>query len=79
MGFSIAAAKRAVYHTLDDTGGGTGTEAAATWLIEHIDDPNLNTPFTLPAAPTAEPCKMVFVVNKSAAMGVGKIAAQVAQ
>lgn len=42
MGFTIDAAKRAVYST-----SGGGLDAALSWLFEHKDDVDLNEPFTL--------------------------------
>eukprot|EP00040_Diaphanoeca_grandis_P034882 m.217919 g.217919 ORF g.217919 m.217919 type:complete len:180 (+) comp33246_c1_seq2:116-655(+) len=76
MGFSPEACQRAVHYA------GADTEAATNWLVENMDNPDLNKPFSPPTAvipnlsiPT--PCKMVFVVNNELTMGVGKIAAQV--
>lgn len=44
MGFSIDAAKRAIYNT--QTSG--SIDQATNWLFAHIGDPDLNDPFTVP-------------------------------
>ena len=82
MGISENAASRGLYHT-----GNTSPDLAATWVFDHIEDPDLHEPFhPSPLPPLSPPSlplearslKMVFVVNTSIGMGVGKIASQVA-
>lgn len=76
MGLSENAAKRGLYHT-----GNSSADTAASWVFEHLEDTDLHTPFIPEAHPIRTPfdetLKMVFVVNTSLKMGVGKISAQV--
>ena len=87
MGISENAAKRGLYYT-----GDTNADQAAAWVFENLENPDLHKPFTPPqGASTTTPdykalqasldesraFKMVFVVNMSLGMGVGKIATQV--
>ena len=84
MGISENAASRGLYHT-----GNTNPELAAAWVFEHLEDPHLHDPFhppPLPPSPSpslpslsmeSRSLKMVFVVNTSIGMGIGKIASQV--
>ena len=44
MGFTMDACKRACYKT-----NNSGIEAASNWLMEHLDDVDLNTPFEPPS------------------------------
>jgi len=80
MGLSENSAKRGIYFT-----GGISVDAAASWIFENLDDPDINSPFNVQLeaeqpsnAVEVSPIKMVFVVNSELKMGVGKIAAQVA-
>lgn len=86
MGLTEHSAHRGLYYT-----GNTSADQAASWVFENIENPDLHRPFSPPALndPKADPkflqalmdesraYKMVFVVNTSLGMGVGKIAAQV--
>ncbi len=82
MGLSENAACRGLYYT-----GNSSADQAAAWVFEHLQDPHLHTPFTPPSQLLSPPqsqrvtilddYKMVFVVNTSLEMGVGKVAAQV--
>ena len=87
MGISENAAKRALYHT-----GNMSSELAAAWVFENVENPELHQPFSPPshsqvttpdytgmkaAMDASRQFKMVFVVNGSLKMGVGKVAAQV--
>ena len=87
MGISENAAKRALYHT-----GNLSSELAAAWVFENVENPELHQPFSPPAQSqvrthdyvgmkaamdASRQFKMVFVVNSSLKMGVGKTAAQV--
>ena len=87
MGISENAAKRALYHT-----GNLSSELAAAWVFENVENPELHHPFSPPthsqvktpdytgmkaAMDASRQFKMVFVVNGSLKMGVGKTAAQV--
>jgi len=45
MGFSTDACKKAAFHTSN-----SGVEAAMNWMMEHMDDPDLNTPFVNPSS-----------------------------
>jgi len=72
MGFSQGKAEKALFYT-----GNHSTEQAATWIIENPgatsdDDSSSSDGLGFPSY------KMVFVVNHSLGMGVGKVAAQVA-
>ncbi|SCU80354.1 LADA_0B06810g1_1 [Lachancea dasiensis] len=49
MGFSENAAVRALYYT-----DNKGTEDAMNWLFEHVEDPDLNEPFVVPATKNTE-------------------------
>ncbi|XP_003387939.1 PREDICTED: peptidyl-tRNA hydrolase 2, mitochondrial-like isoform X2 [Amphimedon queenslandica] len=83
MGISENAASRGLYHT-----GNTSPDLAAAWVFDHLEDPNLHDPFQPPPLSVDPPpptlptesrsLKMVFVVNTSIGMGIGKIASQVA-
>lgn len=46
MGFPVEASKRALYHTNNNI------EAATSWIFEHSNESDFNTPFT-PAAPSS--------------------------
>ena len=85
MGISENAARRGLYYT-----GDSNADLAAAWVFEHLEDTNLHSPFTpqqllipkellSPLLPfdQGQGYKMVFVVNTSLQMGIGKIAAQV--
>ena len=86
MGITENAAKRGLYHT-----GNTSADLAASWVFENLSDPELHKPFSPPpqkppqdlftadwaAIDESRAFKMVFVVNTSLGMGVGKTAAQV--
>ncbi|XP_065063584.1 probable peptidyl-tRNA hydrolase 2 [Rhopilema esculentum] len=81
MGVSENAAKRGLYYT-----GGVSVDAAASWVFENMNDPEIHSPFKVELdipppsdeSGQSDPLKMVFIVNNSLKMGVGKIAAQVA-
>lgn len=88
LGISVVAARKGLFYT-----GNTSADAAASWVFENADnvDVDLDTPLEVEASRESmsdlalERCrhtrdifKMVFVVNASLTMGVGKIAAQVA-
>ena len=45
MGFSTEACKKAAFHSSN-----AGVEAAMNWMMAHMDDPDLNTPFVNPTA-----------------------------
>ena len=85
MGISQVAAKKALFYT-----GNTSADAAASWIFEN-NDSDLDTPLEVEASRetmsnedrerarhTRDIFKMVFVVNSSLNMGLGKTAAQVA-
>ncbi|XP_028402170.1 probable peptidyl-tRNA hydrolase 2 [Dendronephthya gigantea] len=81
MGVSRNAAEKGLYYT-----GNVSAEIAAEWVFENIDHPELNDPFqvdhSLSGFTTVRPDiqsshRMVFVVNSSLKMGVGKVGAQV--
>lgn len=81
MGVSRNAAEKGLYYT-----GNVSAEIAAEWVFENIDHPELNDPFqvdhslsgfTTVRSNTQSSHKMVFVVNDSLNMGVGKVGAQV--
>ncbi|KAI1289892.1 putative peptidyl-tRNA hydrolase 2 [Halotydeus destructor] len=85
MGISSVAAKKALFYT-----GNQSAELAASWIFEN-PEADLETPLEVEASRetmsaearersrhTRDIYKMVFVVNSSLEMGVGKIAAQVA-
>lgn len=88
MGITENAAQRGLYFT-----GNTSADHAASWVFENLENPDLHRPFSPPAASAdktkpgasvlqaildeSRAYKMVFVVNSSLKMGVGKIAAQV--
>lgn len=87
MGISENAAKRALYHT-----GNLSAELAAAWVFENVENPELHQPFSPSSQSQVKPpdyrgmkaamdasrlFKMVFVVNSSLKMGIGKTAAQV--
>lgn len=61
MGYSMDAAKRAVYYT-----NGTGLDAALSWLYEHQDDRDLNEPFTLDQADVAGASASAFSPDQKA-------------
>ena len=81
MGVSRNAAEKGLYFT-----GNVSAELAAEWVFENFDHPELNNPFqidhSLSGFTTVRPNtqsshKMVFVINGSLKMGVGKVGAQV--
>ena len=83
MGMTENAARRGLYFT-----GNNSPDAAAAWVFENIENPELHQPFnpqvTKPDLKAlhskldeSRAYKMVFVVNMSLGMGVGKVAAQV--
>nr|XP_031833374.1 ubiquitin carboxyl-terminal hydrolase 5 [Nomia melanderi] len=68
MGFPLEACKRALYFTEN-----RGSEAATTWLMEHIADSDFADPFVPPGF-DAKPKKDKFMVNEDAVtmvMGMG--------
>lgn len=79
MGFQENESAWAVHLT-----GGASLDAAVTWILNHKDDPILETPFdpSLLLGPPAwtpdSPHKMVLVVRMDLGMGRGKVAAQCA-
>jgi PTH2 family peptidyl-tRNA hydrolase len=84
MGISENAAVRGLYNT-----GNTSPDLAAAWVFDNLEDPQLHQPFSPPAGPPVDVksiqatidesrlFKMIFIVNTSLKMGVGKVAAQV--
>ena len=44
MGFSLDGSQRAVFNTRDTN----DTEAAVNWAVAHMEDPDFNSPFTIP-------------------------------
>lgn len=44
MGFPVEACKRAIYYTKN-----TGLETATDWIMQHIGDDDLSTPFVPPS------------------------------
>lgn len=81
MGVSQNAAEKGLYYT-----GNISAEAAAEWVFDNVEQPDLHEPFQIDHSLTGfaalkeniqSPYKMIFVVNDSLKMGVGKIAAQV--
>ena len=88
MGISDNAAKRALYNTGNDS-----ADLAVAWVFDNLQLPQLHEPFEVPATPVGDAPEtfqsmdelfsetshtMVFVVNASLKMGVGKVASQVA-
>lgn len=45
MGFTVDSCKRALYNTSN-----TGIDSAMNWIMEHMNDPDFNDPFTLDGA-----------------------------
>lgn len=81
MGVSRNAAEKGLYYT-----GNISAEIAAEWVFDNMDHPELNDPFQVDHSLSGfatlrsnaqSAHKMVFVVNDSLKMGVGKVAAQV--
>lgn len=81
MGISKNSAEKGLFYT-----GNISAEAAADWVFENMDKPGFHDAFQIEHALSGfsalkenvkSPYKMVFVVNDSLKMGVGKIAAQV--
>ena len=72
MGFSENAAKRALMHSQGNV------ELAMEWILENIENPQLNEPNSIPpqTQKIVERTKMVLVVRTDLNMSVGKIAAQ---
>lgn len=64
MGFSTEACKKAAFHT-----NNAGVEAAMNWMMEHLEDPDLNQPFVNPSNKSAASSgggKSSFVPNPDA-------------
>lgn len=81
MGISRVAAKKALFYT-----GNSSAELATAWIFEN-PNADLDTPLEMEARSSSDEedgstfndvYKMVFVVNSSLEMGIGKIGAQIA-
>lgn len=69
MGFSDHRSTRALYNT-----DNKGAEEAMNWIFAHMDDPDIDTPFTVPSAESgAEPGMEVLqeAIDNLVAMGFG--------
>jgi ubiquitin carboxyl-terminal hydrolase 5/13 len=74
MGFHLNAARRAVILS-----GNLGSEAATNWIMQHMDDANLNDPIEEPGTPGAGGAAAPFIADPEAVsniQGMGFTAAQ---